>query len=58
MEIIMNNTEKLLRAFIKASGFDVETVTKTEKVKSFSGGFHLETSVVGYKVTKRETTKW
>jgi len=52
----MNNTEKLLRAFIEASGFNIETITKTEKVKSFSGGFYRKTSVIGYKVAKKEKT--
>ena len=62
----MNNTEKLLRAFIDASGYDVEEITKTSRmylppdvimadaVSSF-GARPKETIInTSYKVTKKE----
>lgn len=43
----MNNTEKLLRAFIEASGYDIE---ETEEMKIPSGQILIPAE---YKVTKK-----
>jgi len=44
----MDNTDKLLRAFIEASGFDIEEFSATRD------GEAIPDSVVYYKVTKKE----
>jgi len=43
---MLNNTEKLLRAFIEASGFDVEEVIISESM--------YRDTVIDYKVTKKQ----
>jgi len=48
----MNNTDKLLRAFISASGFEIEETetTATETIKGVLWG----TKTIDYKVTKKK----
>ena len=60
VEELMTNEIKLLRAFIEASGFEVEEITKEEKpketisnIRSYKG---FET-VTSYKVTKKDSEK-
>tara|TARA_R100000951_G_scaffold112182_1_gene112184 strand:+ start:5930 stop:6211 length:282 start_codon:yes stop_codon:yes gene_type:complete len=47
----MNNTEKLLRAFIEASGYEVEEVQSVESAPC-NGGFCAGGDIIDYKVTK------
>jgi len=46
----MNNTDKLLRAFIEASGFDIETIAGTCAMDGLLVKNHL---TIDYKVTKK-----
>lgn len=53
----MDNTEKLLRAFIKAQGYEIEEIESTEK--KFAGKYagddiYTDTPTIDYKVTKKE----
>jgi hypothetical protein len=54
----MNNTEKLLRAYIEAQGFDVKEVTKSFVMKDMgrpeADAMFTSTQVVDYKVTKKK----
>ena len=52
----MNNTDKLLRAFIEASGYEVEEVSngKPELVKAFWDRPAIIKEGIDYKVTKRD----
>ena len=59
----MNNTDKLLRAFIEASGFEIEEVVNTTTAVTASAGIDIlgvwpgsiDVTTVDYKVTKPET---
>lgn len=51
MEMIMDNTEKLLRAFIEAQGYEVEETPIV--FKSVTDGSMVQVGV-NYKVTKKE----
>ena len=54
--LVMNNTDKLLRAFIEASGFDVEEViTKQELISPESPIFNRTIETIDYKVTKKRS---
>ena len=51
----MNNTDKLLRAFIEAQGFDIEEVTtRTEKEYQEYMSRHIESGVPSYGLTRQE----
>ena len=53
----MNNTEKLLRAFIEASGYEIESTLSTKGWESETpGGEILKGSfdTIDYKVTKKD----
>lgn len=52
----MNNTDKLLKAFIEASGYEVEETTET-KTEVVGEGVIWGTKVVDYKVTKKQATE-
>ena len=53
----MDNTMKLLTAFIEASGYDVEEITKSvempDKSRPEVGSTFISKKVVDYKVTKK-----
>lgn len=61
----MNNTDRLLRAFIEASGYEIEEIPKTDTVIDFKGGIdwlgYYPTSktvtTIDYKVTKKHEFK-
>ena len=54
VELIMNNTDKLLRAFIEASGFSIEENTsKCSSLESNDRDFFGNYIKVDYKVTKK-----
>ena len=46
----MNNTDKLLRAFIEASGFEIDIILGKEEV---DGGLIKSRLTIDYKVTKK-----
>ncbi len=48
---MMNNTDKLLRAFIEASGFSIETIAGTCAVDGLLVKSNL---TIDYKVTKKK----
>ena len=53
----MNNTEKLLRAFIEAQGFDVEDITEGVVIPDLCRGGNSKVTikkVIDYKVAKRK----
>lgn len=49
----MSNTDKLLRAFIEASGFSIEEVTTKEAILSLTMGLDTVDGI-DYKVTKKK----
>ena len=51
----MDNTEKLLRAFIEASGFDIEEVRLSPLGLRGDELIHMN-AVIGYKLTKKKPT--
>ena len=53
----MNNTDKLLRAFIEASGFDIKETSHIESIP-YKGGFRAGGFIVDYKVTKKKTNNY
>lgn len=50
----MNNTDKLLRAFIEAQGYEIDLIMGTEEV---DGGLIKSRITIDYKVTKKEQSK-
>lgn len=51
----MNNTDKLLRAFIEASGFEIQEIKEEFYKGEFKGlGTEIHERVIDYKVTKKD----
>ena len=57
----MNSTERLLRAFIEASGYEIKAITNTRIVGGISsvGSWNREEVVtIDYKVTKKDVEEY
>lgn len=52
----MTNTDKLLRAFIEASGYEIEEIESVDSIPC-NGGFRAGGDIIDYKVTKKSITK-
>ncbi|HHZ69185.1 MAG TPA: hypothetical protein EYN54_02655 [Methylococcaceae bacterium] len=50
----MNNTDKLLRAFIEASGYEVEDIKEDVFLGCYSGVDQYRNQTTDYKVTKKK----